>query len=83
MRMSSVPISHSLSNEKDARKSITDRYAKVKEEKLIRPQHYTKNYRQLKKAESRKISLPPREEKSNWLSNTKLSAFKTCIHITL
>ena len=40
------------------------------------------NYRQLKNAESRGNSFP-REEHNNWLSNTKWSALKIHIHVTL
>lgn len=47
-----------------------------------KPQPYTKNHRQLRNAESRRSRLL-REERTNWLSNTKWSALRTYTQVTL
>ena len=53
-----------------------NRHANMHWGKSVRRQPYTQNYRQLRKAESRRNSLPW-EELTIWLSNTKWSSLKT------
>lgn len=43
--------------------------------------HYTKNYRQPRSAESGRNSSPGRAHA--WLSSTELSALKSCLQVTL
>jgi hypothetical protein len=44
---------------------------------------FTKNYWQLRNAESEKKIIFPKEEHTNWLSNTKWSVLKICIQVIL
>jgi hypothetical protein len=55
-----------------------NRHVDKYERKLIGPQPYTKNYRQLRNAEIRRKWSPGKL--TNWLPNVKWSAMKSHIH---
>lgn len=63
-------------------KNDTNGHTKLDKKKPRRVQSYTKNFRQLRKAGSKRDVLP-REEPTNWLSNAKWSVLKTYKYVAL